>query len=54
MELGGRATYHAKAVPLWDKENKRTRKASPRPIRLGLLGIGLHVRVCFYHFHQKT
>jgi hypothetical protein len=29
MELGDRATYHAKAVPVRDKENKRTRKASP-------------------------
>jgi hypothetical protein len=22
-------------------------------MHLGVLGIGLHVRVCFYHFHQK-
>jgi hypothetical protein len=29
MELGGRALYHAKAIPVMDKENKRTRKASP-------------------------
>jgi hypothetical protein len=29
MELGGRAAYHAKAVPVRDKENKRTRNASP-------------------------
>jgi hypothetical protein len=28
MELGGRAVYHAKAVPVRDKENKRTRNAS--------------------------
>jgi hypothetical protein len=27
MELGGMATYYAKAVPGRDKENKRTRKA---------------------------
>jgi hypothetical protein len=29
MELGGRAAYHAKAVPIRDKENKQIRKASP-------------------------
>jgi hypothetical protein len=29
MELGGRAAYHAKAVPVRDKENNRTRNASP-------------------------
>jgi hypothetical protein len=29
MELGGRAMYHAKVVLVKDKENKRTRKASP-------------------------
>jgi hypothetical protein len=29
MELRGRAMYHAKAVPIKDKENKRTRKGSP-------------------------
>jgi hypothetical protein len=29
MELGGRATYHAKEVPVRDKENKRTRNDSP-------------------------
>jgi hypothetical protein len=29
MELGGRVAYHAKAVPVRDKENKRTRNASP-------------------------
>ena len=29
MELGGKAAYHAKAVPVRDKENKRTQNASP-------------------------
>jgi hypothetical protein len=29
MELGGRVAYHAKSVPIRDKENKRTQKASP-------------------------
>jgi hypothetical protein len=29
MELGGRAAYHAKVVPVRDKENIRTRNASP-------------------------
>jgi hypothetical protein len=29
MELGGRAAYHAKAIPVRDKENKRTRNVSP-------------------------
>jgi hypothetical protein len=29
MELGGRAAYHAKAVPVRDKENKQTRRAFP-------------------------
>jgi hypothetical protein len=29
MELGGRAAYHAKAIQVRDKENKRTWKASP-------------------------
>jgi hypothetical protein len=29
MEIGGGAAYHTKAVPVRDKENKRTRKASP-------------------------
>jgi hypothetical protein len=29
MELGGRVAYHAKVVPVRDKENKRTRNASP-------------------------
>jgi hypothetical protein len=29
MELGGRVTYHAKAIPIRDKENKRIRNASP-------------------------
>jgi hypothetical protein len=29
MELGGRAVYHAKAVPVRDKENKQTQNASP-------------------------
>jgi hypothetical protein len=29
MELGGRAAYHAKAVLVRDKENKRIRNASP-------------------------
>jgi hypothetical protein len=29
MELGGRTVYHAKVVSVRDKENKRTRKASP-------------------------
>jgi hypothetical protein len=29
MELGGRTTYHAKSLPVRDKENKRTRNASP-------------------------
>jgi hypothetical protein len=28
MELGGRAAYHAKAIPVMDKEIKRTRKVS--------------------------
>jgi hypothetical protein len=28
MELEGRSVYHAKAVPVRDKENKRIRKAS--------------------------
>jgi hypothetical protein len=54
MKLGGRVAYHAKAIPIRDKENKRIRKASPLAIRIGVLGTGLHVRVCFYHFHQKT
>jgi hypothetical protein len=54
MELGGRTAYHAKAVPVKDNENKRTQKRlSHRPILLGVLGTGLHVRVCFYHLHQK-
>jgi hypothetical protein len=46
--------YHAKMVPVRDKENKQTRKASPSAIRLGVLGTGLHDCVCFYHFHQKN
>jgi hypothetical protein len=29
MELGGKVAYHEKAVQVRDKENKRTRKASP-------------------------
>jgi hypothetical protein len=29
MELGGRVAYHAKSVPIRDKENKQTQKASP-------------------------
>jgi hypothetical protein len=29
MELGGRTAYHAKAVPVRDKENNRTENASP-------------------------
>jgi hypothetical protein len=29
MKLGAMAAYHAKAVPVRDKENKRTRKAFP-------------------------
>jgi hypothetical protein len=29
MKLGDRAAYQAKAIPVRDKENKRTRKASP-------------------------
>jgi hypothetical protein len=29
MKLGGRAAYHAKAVPVRDKKNNRTRNASP-------------------------
>ena len=29
MELGGRVAYHAKAVPVRDKESKRTRNTSP-------------------------
>jgi hypothetical protein len=32
-------TYHAKAVPVRDKENKEM--LPHRPIRLGVLGIGL-------------
>jgi hypothetical protein len=29
MELGDRAAYHAKAVPVRDKENNRTQNAFP-------------------------
>jgi hypothetical protein len=52
MELEGRASYDAKAVPVRDKEINEHERLPHRPIRLGVLGTGLHVRVCFYHFHQ--
>ena len=53
MKLGGRVAYHAKVIPVRDKENKQTRIASNRPIRLGVLGTSLYAHVCFSHFTRK-
>jgi hypothetical protein len=41
MELGGRATYHAKAVPVRDKKITEHKMLLHRPIRLDVLGTGL-------------
>jgi hypothetical protein len=54
MELGGRAAYHAKAVPVSDKKINEHEMLPHRPIHLGVLGTGLYACVCFFHFHQKT
>jgi hypothetical protein len=51
MELEGRAAYHAKAVPVRDKENKEM--LPHRPIRLSVLGIDLYIRLCFSHFERE-
>jgi hypothetical protein len=54
MELGGRAAYHAKVVPVRDKKIREHERLPHQPIHLGVLGTGIYVHVCFYHFHQKT
>jgi hypothetical protein len=46
--------YYAKAVPVRDKKIIKHKMLPHRPIRQGVLGTGIYVRLCFSHFHQKT
>jgi hypothetical protein len=51
MELGDRAAYHAKAIPVRIKKINKCERLPYQPISLVVLGIDLCVRVYFYRIH---
>jgi hypothetical protein len=53
IELGGRATYQANVVLVWESEISEHEKLPCRRILPPMLRIVLYTRMCFYRSHQK-